>query len=250
LQIEMTGQPGYCPEWIFHIMNFGQMHERLRLELLRRMQRGTLTVSLLARKTGFGQSHMSNFLRKNRRLSIAALDRVLLALHMTVADLLPAQSGAFGLEADDAVPLVSHATALFEPHIRPSWVRRMISVPANVLCVTCPTPTPHRQSWQRFVAVSISAVEAQPMEPVISAEAVVVLDRHYTSLRPYRPHHINVYAVRNGSHLVLRYLDFVASRLVLRPHNLAFSVDLVQLSQQETLADWITGRIVLAINQP
>ena len=87
------------------------------------------------------------------------------------------------------------------------------------------------------------------MEPVISAAAVVVLDRHYTSLRPYRPDQINVYAVRNGSHLVLRYLDFVASRLVLRPHNLAFSVDLVQIRSEETLADWIAGRIVLAINE-
>lgn len=233
-------------------MNFGQMHERLRLELLRRIQRGTLSVSLLARRTGFGQSHMSNFLRKNRRLSIAALDRVLQALHMTLADLLPAQSGqsdAFGLEADDAVPLVSHATALFEPHIRPSWVRRMISVPANVLCVTCPKPTPHRQSWDRFVAVSVSALEALPMEPVISAEAVVVLDRHYTSLRPYRPNQINVYAVRNGSHLVLRYLDFVANRLILRPHNLAFSVELVQIPPDGMLADWIAGRIVLAFNE-
>jgi transcriptional regulator with XRE-family HTH domain len=246
----MAGRAGYCPEWIFHIMNFGQMHERLRLELLHRIQRGTLTVSLLARKTGFGQSHMSNFLRKNRRLSIAALDRVLLALHMTLADLLPVQSGAFGLEAEDAVPLVSHATAVFEPEIRPSWVLRMISVPANMLCVTCPQTTPHRRSWQRFVAVSVSAVEALPMEPLIAADAIVVLDRHYTSLSPYRPNHVNVYAVRNGSHLVLRYLDFAASRLVLRPHNLAFSVDLVQLSEQETLADWIAGRIVLAINQP
>jgi len=45
----------------FPHMNFTQMHERLRLELLRRIQRGTLSVSLLARQTGFGQAHLSNF---------------------------------------------------------------------------------------------------------------------------------------------------------------------------------------------
>ncbi len=57
-------------------MNFTQMHERLRLELLRRMQRGSLSVSLLARETGFGQPHLSNFLRGRRRLSLEAMDRI------------------------------------------------------------------------------------------------------------------------------------------------------------------------------
>src|SRR5579863_10212162 len=73
----------------FPQMNFLQMHERLRLELLRRIQRGTLSVSLLARQTGFGQSHISNFLRSRRQLSLEALDRVLIAQHMTAGDLLP-----------------------------------------------------------------------------------------------------------------------------------------------------------------
>ena len=55
------------------------MHERLRLELLRRIQRDTLSVSLLSRQTGFGQSHLSNFLRSRRQLSLEAIDRVLFA---------------------------------------------------------------------------------------------------------------------------------------------------------------------------
>ena len=77
-------------------MNFTQMHERLRLELLRRIQRGTLSVSLLARQTGFGQSHLSNFLHNRRQLSLEAMDRILAAQHLAAADLLPAtyQAGA------------------------------------------------------------------------------------------------------------------------------------------------------------
>ncbi len=51
-------------------MNFTQMHERLRVELLRRIERGTLSVSLLARQTGFGKSHLSNFLHSRRKLSL------------------------------------------------------------------------------------------------------------------------------------------------------------------------------------
>ena len=74
----------------FPQMNFTQMHERLRLELLRRIQRGTLSVSLLARQTGFGQAHLSNFLHSRRQLSLEAMDRILAAQRLTVADLLPA----------------------------------------------------------------------------------------------------------------------------------------------------------------
>ena len=78
-------------------MNFTQMHERLRLEMLRRIQRGTASVSLLARQTGLGQSHLSNFLHCRRQLSLEALDRVLAAQHLTAADLLPAMRQALAL---------------------------------------------------------------------------------------------------------------------------------------------------------
>src|ERR1019366_3718198 len=73
----------------FPQMNFSQMHEKLRLELLRRISRGTVSVSLLARQTGFGQSHLSNFLNSRRQLSMEAIDRLLAAQHLTAADLLP-----------------------------------------------------------------------------------------------------------------------------------------------------------------
>ena len=81
-------------------MNFTQMHERLRLELLRRIQRGTVSVSLLARQTGFGQSHLSNFLHSRRQLSLEALDRILAAQHMGAVDLLPASYQGQALPAD------------------------------------------------------------------------------------------------------------------------------------------------------
>src|SRR6202140_489234 len=99
-------------------MNFSQMHERLRLELLRRIQRGTLTVSLLARQTGFGQAHISNFLHSRRQLSLDAMDRILTAQHMAAADLLPGSFRSFESpenHENSSVPLVSHSAALFEP---------------------------------------------------------------------------------------------------------------------------------------
>src|SRR3954466_10329357 len=111
----MSEQLGILLVADFPHMNFTQMHERLRLELLRRIQRGTLSVSLLARQTGFGQSHISNFLRSRRQLSLEALDRVLFSQHMDAYDLLPlpGRSPYSADEQTNAVPVVSHAAALF-----------------------------------------------------------------------------------------------------------------------------------------
>lgn len=248
----MDEQPGPLLVADFPQMNFSQMHERLRLELLRRIERGTLSVSLLARQTGFGQSHISNFLRSRRQLSLEALDRVLTAQRMTAADLLPVKYTHGDWSGDDEngrIPLVSHASALFEPFIRPNSIRTMLHFPAALLG-TARTRSPNsRKTWQRFVAISIPAADASPMEPLVLADAIVLIDRHYNSLTPYRLNRPNLYAVRYGGHLALRYLDFLLNRLVLRPYNLAFPVELIEVPPGETPGDLIAGRIVLILNE-
>ena len=233
-------------------MNFTQMHERLRMELLRRIQRGTLSVSLLARQTGFGQAHLSNFLHCRRQLSLDALDRVLAAQHLAAADLLPVidRAGNSSVEKESSsVPLVSHATALFEPHIRPSAVHSLLRLPAGILQSLHTRASNSRRAWQRFVAVRIPAADAQAMDPLVLPEAIVLIDRHYNSLAPYRPNRPNVYAVRHGSHLMPRYADFLANRLVLRPHNNVFSVELMEVGPDETPGDLLAGRIALILNE-
>jgi hypothetical protein len=233
-------------------MNFTQMHDRLRLELLRRVQRGTVSVSLLARQTGFGQSHLSNFLHNRRQLSLEAMDRILAAQHMAAGDLLPATYQAADLppgSENSTVPLVTHAVALFEPYIRPSAVQDILHMPAEVLQSARARASTTRRAWQRFVAVRIPAADALPMEPLVLPEAIVLVDRHYNSLMPYRPNRPSLYAVRQGSHLALRYLDFIANRLVLRPHNIAFPVDLIEVGPGESPADLIAGRVALILNE-
>jgi hypothetical protein len=234
-------------------MNFTQMHERLRLELLRRIQRGTLSVSLLARQTGFGQAHLSSFLHSRRQLSLEALDRVLSAQHLTAADLLPVIDSSGDSLADrgsSAVPIVSHSVALFEPFIRRSAVQTMLRLPAGLLQSLHTRVSNPRRAWQRFVAVRIPSADALAMDPVILSDSIVLIDRHYNSLAPYRPNRPNVYAVRHGSHLTVRYADFLLNRMVLRPHNSAFPVDLIELGPGESPGDLLTGRIALILNEP
>jgi len=232
-------------------MTFAQIHERLRLEMLRRIQRGTLSVSLLARQTGFGQSHLSNFLRGRRQLSLGAMDRILAAQRLTAADLLPVLAARGALpagEEEGAVPLVSHAAALFERIIRPSAVQLTLHFPAEMLDAIRPRASSARRAWQRFVAVRVDAVDAAAMEPLLQPKAIALLDRHYNSFASYRPDRPNLYAIRLGAHLRLRYADFVTSRLVLRPHNLGFPVALIDAGERESPADLLAGRVALILN--
>ncbi len=234
-------------------MIFTQMHERLRLELLRRIQRGTLSVSLLARQTGFGQSHLSNFLHCRRQLSLQAMDRILAAQHLEAADLLPVLRQGETQPADgesSVVPVVSHAVALFEPYVRRPAVQSMLHLPAGLLSSLRARASIPRRAWQRFVAVRIPSADALPMEPLVLPDAMVLLDRHYNSLMPYRPNRPNVYAVRQGAHLALRYVDLLSQRLVLRPLNMAFPVDLLEIDPGDSASDLIAGRIALILNEP
>jgi hypothetical protein len=233
-------------------MNMTQMHERLREELLRRIQRGTLSVSLLARQSGFGQAHLSNFLRSRRQLSLEAMDRVLAAQHLTVADLLPAvhQASLWPTGVDDsAVPVVSHYTALFEPVMRPTAVQSVLHLPAAALQSVRARPSSARRAWQRFVAVRIPSSDAAPMEPLVLSDAIALIDRHYNSFLPYRAGRANLYAVRNGSHLTMRYVEFHSSHLILRPHNIAYPVELIDVDPDEPPNELLLGRVALILNE-
>jgi hypothetical protein len=233
-------------------MNFTQMHDHLRLELLRRIQRGTLSISLLARQTGFGQAHLSNFLRCKRSLSMEAMDRVLAAQSLSAADLIPTlRQSSLWPELDESgnVPVVSHGTALFERVIRPSAVQSILHVPPHALEPVRSPASNARRAWQRFVAVRVPSADAMPMDPLVLPDAIALIDRQFNSLIPYRPNRPNLYAVRHLSHLTLRYVDFRAGRLILRPHNLGFPVELMDVGPGESPYDRVIGRVTLILNE-
>src|ERR1035437_4439733 len=106
------------------------------------------------------------------------------------------------------------------------------------------------RSLQPVLAVGLQAAEALPMEPLLLPEAITLIDRHYNSLIPYRPNRPNLYAVRHGAHLTLRYVDFVSNQPVLRPHNIAFPVDLIEVDPGVPPSELIAGRVALILNEP
>ncbi|MGB7135729.1 MAG: helix-turn-helix transcriptional regulator [Acidobacteriaceae bacterium] len=236
-------------------MKFLELHERLRLVTWRRIDQGVLSSSLLARQTGLAQAHISNFLHRRRRLSLPALDRILQAQALSVEDLSPngvpthAMPGSLPAETRDVVPLVSQNAAVTAPVISPRAIVDSVQLPFGWLASFPVRRAVSRRSWERFVAVRVTHAQAFSMDPVLHADSMVVLDRHYNSLAPLRPPRPNLYGVRLGTQLLFRHVVFESSRLILRPRALEAPLDVIELGPQESPSDLIVGRVCLCISQ-
>jgi transcriptional regulator with XRE-family HTH domain len=240
-------------------MNFQDLHELLRVELMRRIERGTLTGSRLAQQAGFQQAHISNFLNRKRSLSLEGLDRVLASQNLTIDQILPldltAAQSPIPIQTSDPieiVPVVSPSAAMDEARISPSAIIETIQVSASRLNSNLANRVRNSTShanWQRFLAIRADAQQSSAMDPLVSPGAIAVLDRHYNSLAPYRAHQPTLYAVRCGAALLLRFVDFDEGRLILRPYSRDFPVQLLPLATHETPADYIVGRVCLVFSE-
>jgi transcriptional regulator with XRE-family HTH domain len=248
----------YCYKMIWSMngtkMDFQDLHELLRLELVGRIETGELTGTTLARQSGFKQAHISNFLNGKRALSLEGLDRVLSAQGLTVDQLLPVElSAAEDAAVTEAVPVVTAATAMDEPAVRPGAVIEMVQVAAAGLRSNRWWAPEKYTRWQRYVAVRADAQQAAAMDPLIVPGAVVVIDRHYHSLAPYHAHRRTLYGVRAGGGagggLLLRNVEFDGGSLILRPLAMDVAVQVISPGAKETAADYIVGRVCLVVSE-
>lgn len=245
-------------------MNFHDLHESVRVELERRVQAGLITATSLAHQSGFRQAHIWNFLKRRRALSLEGLDRVLAAQNLSVDQFVPqsgfslelsgsaadpAERGMAGRDGSEAIPVVAHSTAMEDAVVRAASVIEIVHLPTSRLGTSRARPSARTAHWQRFVAVRADEPQAAAMEPMITPDSVVVLDRHYNSLSPYRAQQRTLYAVRSGSRLMLRFLEFDDARLLLRPLSLEFPVQLIALGEDESPADYIVGRVSLILSE-
>ena len=236
-------------------MKFETLHENLRLEILRRIERGLLTGSTLARATNFQQAHISNFLNRKRSLSLEGLDRVLAAQKLSVIDLLPPDSlpaipaSTGNASSAQTVAVVTHTAASSSARIQTPEIIDTIEVPEAVIHSSRAHHFPGRNLWQRFVAIRVDAIQAAAMEPLLRQHFIVVIDRHYNSLTPYRPHPPTVYAVRGSDALHLCFLEYEADRLILRPRNQQIPVLLIALAPNEQPADRVVGRVCYVLSE-
>ena len=232
-------------------MNFSQLHERLRLELLRRIDRGSVNGALLARQTGFQPSHISNFLRRRRTLSLDALDRLLAAQMLTVNDLLAEDTSAGSRESVTAthtsVPVVTQATAIHDPVPQSSATLDLVQLPLGILEQMRSRRSTARRGWLRFVSIRITRHQSVGMQPVLPPDTIVIIDRHYNSPVAYHPPQPSIFAVRVGNALQFRIAEFQNNRLILRPLEINHPVHLLSLGPHEVPSDIIVGRVCLTI---
>ncbi len=237
-------------------MNFADLHEQLRLELVRRIDAEDLTGSRLAQQTGFRQAHISNFLNRKRALSLDGLDRVLAAQNLTIPQILAPES--FTLQASasepedspiESVPLVPSSVAMTAPVIPPRAIIETVPVSSALLNENRARSSTSQAHWQRFIAIRADARLAAPMQPLISPGSALILDRHYTSLAHYRSQQPNLYAVRCSNVLHLGFAAFEDGRLILRPNSNAFPVQLLPVYPTQSPSDLIVGRICLVLNE-
>ena len=236
-------------------MNFQDLHELVRLELFRRIERGALTGSRLANQAGFQQAHISNFLNRKRALSLEGLDRVLESQNLNIEQILPLELTAAAsvppqtTNPIEVVPVVSASVAMDDARIPPSAVIETVQVSASRLHDNRSRPSTKHAHWDRFLAIRADAQQAAAMEPVLVPGAIAVLDRHYNSLAPYRAHQPTLYAVRYGAALLLRFVDFDEGRLILRPYSREFPIQLLPLANHESPADYLIGRVCFVLSE-
>lgn len=230
-------------------MRFRNLQDNLRKTLLERIDEGQLTGLHLAEQTGFQQAHISNFLNRKRSLSLQAMDRVLRVQHLSVLDLI--DPGEVNKRASipppsedefDNIFVVEGTVAATRPLIMSMNVRDIQKFKRSFLRKLKPEMAENRRDWERFVATQTDG-DALSMYPRVLPGAIVLIDRHYNSLQPYRKGELNMYAVQVKHKCKIRYVELAGRSLVLRPHNQNYPVEVVSLTEGETVANYIIGRI-------
>jgi transcriptional regulator with XRE-family HTH domain len=232
-------------------MKFKALQENLRKVLRQRIQRRELTGLKLAHQTGFQQAHISNFLNRKRALSLEGMDRVLQVQHLSVLDLLDAaeiNQRATSLPPSEGdfenVVVVEGRVAAAQRTVTRGKVLGILKFKKSFLRRLRPSvAAAARKEWQRFVLVKADARQGMSMYPRLLPGSMLLLDRHYNTLRPYRRNEQNMYAVRKDSGIVVRYVELAGRSLVLRPHNPAYPVEILPIAAGHTAGDYLVGRV-------
>jgi len=231
-------------------MKFKVLQENLRKRLWQRIEEGELTGLHLAKQTGFKQAHISNFLNRKRGLSIEGMDKVLKVQRISVLDLLnprevnkrasilPPSNDEF-----ENVLVVDSDTAATEAMVMSMAVKEIVKFKRGFLRALRPAMSGNRKDWQRFLVIRANGREGMSMYPRLLPGAMVLIDRHYNSLKPYRKGEFNMYAINKDGDCTTKYVEIAGRHLVLRPHNPAYPVEIMPMADGKSPSDYLIGRV-------
>jgi transcriptional regulator with XRE-family HTH domain len=228
-------------------MLISDLQSRLRTLVRERIAAGELTGTELANRAGFQQAHVSNFLNGRRGLSIETMDRVMEVMRLEVQDLMPESHrkalAAEGSEAGFASVPVVEPSALLQMDFGSSEIVEFLRFKKSFLRRIRPEMANERGSWQRFVLIKADKDSGLAMRPRLGPGAMLLIDRHYNSLRSYRRHEPNFYVVKNGASWHVRYVELQGNQLTLRPENQECALGYIEPGKGETFANYVVGRV-------
>jgi hypothetical protein len=230
------------------MVDFVRLNDQLREAVSARIATRQLTGLSLARKAGFRQAHISNFLHQRRGLSLDGMDRILSVLGISVIDLIPAGELSAHLPKDandreyEGVALVDAAT-LMDPQPQLQRIREQLKFKRSFLRRLRPDPVTPRSSWVRFLLFKASDDDGAAMHPRVLPRATLLIDRHYNSLRAYRRGDTNMFAVLKKDSVLIRYVEITGKQLTLRPESNTHPLDFIPIESGRSYGDYILGRV-------
>ncbi len=231
------------------MLRFHHLQEALRKLLWERIESGELTGAALAEQTGFRQAHISNFLNRKRGLSLKGLDRVLAAEEISLLDLVPSdeidQRASIPPPQEDEyvhLLLVPPNRAML-PQVQARDVLEVVKFKEALLRRLRTNPQGIREDWLRFVMMKPTRADCEAMYPRLAPGCMVLIDRHYNALKPYRRGERTMYAVLRDGEAMVRYVTLAENTLLLRPQSHKAEVLLLPLGPKSDATDRIIGRI-------
>lgn len=229
-------------------MTLQDLQDNLRAHIRTRINRGEWTGSRLSGEAGFQQGHLSNFLNFRRGLSVEAMDRLLETLGIGILDLVDAgdiQRRAVlpgPVSSFENVAVVSPENSSL-PRFAADQIIETHSFQKSFLRKLKPDDPGNRADWIRFVLIKLNGRIARGMLPLEISEVTLLVDRHYSSLQPYRRVRPNLYAVRLQQRCFLGYVSLSGDQLILRPHDSRYAVELVRIEPGRSYSEYIVGRV-------
>ena len=199
-------------------MGMISQHEKLRLEVKRRIDAGDYTATQIAKNIRYSQPAISQFLNKKKGISNKKFEALVEFLGIDPVSLLdaPPQRRA---AAGDLVPVVSHSVAMSKPYIAPGNINRYSGTTiASLISIRAPRVHPTRRQWVRFVAIDVTPEEADLMQPILSEGATIIIDRHFQDFARTRYDPLHIYAVVSSQRIELGYPDLREGVLSLYSH--------------------------------
>jgi transcriptional regulator with XRE-family HTH domain len=231
------------------MVTFTGLQEELRANLLQRIRLGELTGAEVARRSGYTQAHVWNFLNGKRGMALDGLDRVVAAIGVTIEEL-GQQRELRGTNERQSVdiPFVDLMTACQKKRITEEDAQGILRIPRQFLeGQRAAIVTQGRTEWTRFVVVLLTFGELPPGLAAgtngVSAVAILI-DRHYNTLAPYRPGQRNFYAVRLPNSCRVGRVVSVAGGLFVEgadPDSAPISLDSGANSAEELIVGRVTA---------